>query len=248
MPGYNKQKMNIGLYISALFIIIALIVVFFIMYKYTVEGEATPAFKISKMVVVSSAKTDDIQKVEDSYTANVIQNNDVKISIEKNPEYKKDAIIRKVIINNIQIDKKETIKDIEIYRPSQGTKLYEYEEQYKIGDSLEYLGAQETYLKGENLEISNQGGIIDFSIIINKLGVINYKEDEQIKVDGTLLNALGIEEKDVKFQLKFYLIIELEDNIKLKTKMTLDLPTGNILQEGVETKEYTDLKTVFKRI
>ena len=166
MLEYNKRKMSIGLYISVLFIIIALIVVFFIMYKYAVEGEATPAFKISKMIVVSSVKTDDIQEVEDSYTANVIQNNDVKISIEKNPEYKKEAIIRKVTINNIQIDKKETTKNIEIYRPSQGTKLYEYDEKYKIGNSFEYLGAQETYLKGENLEISNQGGIIDFSIII----------------------------------------------------------------------------------
>ena len=35
---------------------------------------------------------------------------------------------------------------------------------------------------------------------------------------------------------------------KLKTKITLDLPTGNILENGIETLEQTEMKTVFKRI
>ena len=31
-------------------------------------------------------------------------------------------------------------------------------------------------------------------------------------------------------------------------KITLDLPTGNILENGIETTETTNMKTVFKRI
>jgi len=127
-----------------------------------------------------------------------------------------------------------------------GTKNYEYIEQYKIGDQIVYEGEQETYTKGEILQIANQGGIIDFSIIVNNLGTVTYNEDEAIKVDGTLLKQIGIEK--ISFEVEFDLIIELENDIKLKTKITLDLPTGNILENGIETIEETNLKTVFKRI
>ncbi len=248
MQIYGEKKFNKALYISVLLIIIALIVVFFIMYKYTVEGEAIPPFQISKMVVVSSAKTQDIEIVENGYSTKVVQNNDIKIAIEKNPEYKKEAIIRKITINNIQIDKKNSIGNIEIYRPSQEeNKLYEYQEQYKIKDKIEYEGAQETYSKGEKLQIANQGGIIDFSVILNDLGTTNYTENE-LNVDGTLLKNMGISNEQISFEMKFDLIVELENDIKLKTKITLDLPTGNILEEGIETLEQTDMKTIFKRI
>ena len=246
MLGYQEKKINIGAYISILIIILILITIFFIMYKYNVEGEAVPPFKISKMIVVSSTKTENLELVDGIYNTEVLQNNDIKISIEKNPEYKKEAIIRKITINNIQINPKETKGNIEIYRPSQGEKLYEYQEQYKISEKIEYIGAQETYTKGEELQISNQGGIIDFSIIVKNLGNITYNENEAIKIDGTLLKQIGIQE--ISYQVNFDLIIELENEIKLKTKITLDLPTGDILNNGIETTETTDMKTVFKRI
>lgn len=184
--------------------------------------------------------------IEETYTADVIQSNDIKIAIEKNPDYKKEAIIKNIVINNIQINPKETKGNIEIYRPSMGTKNYEYIEKYEIGSQIVYEGEQETYTKGEKLQIANQGGIIDFSIIVSNLGTVTYNEDEAIKVDGTLLKQIGIEQ--ISFEVKFDLIIELESDIKLKTKITLDLPTGNILENGIETLEQTDMKTVFKRI
>lgn len=246
MLNYQDKKLNIIAYLSILAIIIILIVVFFIMYKYQVEGEAVPPFKITKLVGISTAKTKNLMLSEGVYTADVLQSNDIKIAIEKNPEYKKEAIIRNIIINNIQIDAKQTKGNIEIYRPSKGTKNYEYIKQYKIDKQIIYEGAQETYTKGETLQISNQGGVIDFSIIVNDLGTITYNENEAIKVDGTLLKQEGNEK--ISFEVKFDLIIELENDIKLKTKITLDLPTGDILENGVETLEQTNLKTVFKRI
>lgn len=242
----QDKKINIGVYILAVIVTIALIVVFFMMYKYQVEGEAVPPFKISKMVVVSSAKTENLELIDGVYNADIIQNNDIKISIIKNPEYKKEAIIRKITINNIQIDKKQAIGDIEIYRPSRGAKLYDYKEEYKIQNNLEYVGAQETYLKGENLEISNQGGIIEFSIIESNIQKLKYNENETVKVDGTLLRQIGKER--LSYKVYFDLIIELESDLKLKTKITLDLPTGDIFENGIETLEETNMKTIFKRI
>jgi len=246
MLRYQDKKFNTALYISFLAIIIILIAVVFIIYKYQVEGEAVPPFKISKMIVASTAKTENLQLLEGVYTADILQSNDIKIAIEKNPEYKKEAIIKKITINNIQIDSKETKGNIEIYRPSKGIKLYEYQEQYKVQDVLGYEGEQETYIKGDTLQIANQGGVIDFSIIAKDLGKITYNENEAIKVDGTLLKQLGID--NISFEAKFDLKIELENDIKLKTKIILDLPTGNIIENGIETLEEKEMKTVFKRI
>lgn len=244
---YNQnKKLNLVLYFSILALILILITVLFVMYKYSVEGEAIPPFKISKMIVVSSAKTEQVQFEEGKYSAEILQNNDIRIAIEKNSEYKKEAIIKTVTINNIQIDEKNVKGRVEIYRPSRGAKLYEYKEEYKIQEQIQYIGAQETYLKNEDLQIANQGGIIDFSIIVNGLGKIEYSENEKLKVDGTLLKQLGIE--DISYDVRFDLIIELESGIKLKTKILLELPAGDILEKGIETIEQKDMKTVFKRI
>lgn len=242
----KKQKINVKLYISILITIFTLIIVFFVMYKYNVEGESIPPFKISKMVVVSSAKTENLQLQEETYSADIVQNNDIRIAIEKNSEYKKEAIINKVTLNNFQIDKKDTMGNIEIYRPSEGIKMYEYIPQYNVQDTIEYIGEQETYIKGEILQIANQGGIIDFSVILNNIGKVVYNENEALKVDGTLLKQIGIEK--LEYKISFDLIIELESGIRLKSKITLDLPTGDILENGIETLEESDLKIVFKRI
>lgn len=246
MLDYKAKKINVLGYISVLAIIIILIVVFFIMYKYHVEGEAIPPFKISKLVAVSTAKTQNLQIVDGTYSADIIQSNDIKIAIEKNPKYKKEAIIKSVTINNINIKRNQVKGNIELYRPSMGEKNYEYIEKYKIENQIIYEGEQETYTKGEILQIANQGGVIEFSIIVNDIGTITYNENETIKVDGTLLRQIGM--RKISFDVNFDLIIELENNVKLKTKITLELPTGNILENGIETLEQTNLKTIFKRI
>ena len=240
-PG---EKFNVTKYISIILMFIVLIIILFIMYKYQIDGETTPPFKITKMVAVSTVRTENLKLIDNVYNADLLQSNDIKIAIEKNPEYKKEAIIKKIIINNIQIDKKDTQGTIEMYRPVDG--VYKYEEPYRIIDSIQYEGAQETFVSEENVQISNQGGIIDLGVIVKDLGTIQYNDNEAIKVDGTLLKRAGIE--NISFELKFDLIIELESNIKLKTKIKLDLPAGNIIENGIGTIEEKDLRTVFKRI
>ena len=44
----QNKKISVAAYFGILAIIIALIVIFFIMYKYQVEGEAIPPFKYCK--------------------------------------------------------------------------------------------------------------------------------------------------------------------------------------------------------
>ena len=82
----QDKKINIGAYILAVILTIALIVVFFMMYKYQVEGEAVPPFKISKMIVVSSAKTENLELIDGVYNADIIQNNDIKKKFSQKTE------------------------------------------------------------------------------------------------------------------------------------------------------------------
>ena len=245
MIDYQKKKFNVVAYISAVAIVLALIVVLFIIYKYHVEGETTPPFIISKIVAVSTVMTENLELVDGVYNADLVQKNDIKIAIEKNPEYKKEAIIRKITINNVQIDQGELKGKVEVYRPIKDS-TYKIDDKYKVVDQIEYDGAQETYVNEDTLQIANQGGIIDLSIIVKEIGKMQYNDNEAIKVDGTLLKRIGVE--NISFNVQFDLIIELESNVKLKTRVSLDLPAGDIIKNGIETLELNDLKTIFKRI
>jgi len=156
--------------------------------------------------------------------------------------------MKRVTINNIQITETNRAGEIALYRPSKGTNLFDYQEPYLIKDTMEYLGGPETDIKSDVLTISNQGGILEFSVAQHKLGEIEYKENEQIAIDGTLLNRLGLKQEDVAFKLTFDLIIELDSNVKYKCVVTMDLPKGNIAEDGIEIYEQSNFKSVFKRI
>jgi len=77
----QEKKFSLGMYITIVSIVMALIVVCFTMYKYSIEGESRPPFVISKVIITSGAKTVDIHKKEAGYVANVFQTNDIKIAI-----------------------------------------------------------------------------------------------------------------------------------------------------------------------
>ncbi len=244
----GDKKFAIGTYLLIIAVVLMLIVVVFLMLKYNVEGENKPPFKISKIIVTSGAKTINVAQREEGYSADVIQNNDIKIAIEKNSDYKKEAKIRNITINNIQILEAKNTDKIAMYRPSKGTDLFDYQEESKVKDSLVYVGDAETDLKADDLQISNQGGIIEISVSQSALGTIQYAENERIAVDGTMLNTVGKSMEDLTFKLSFDMIIELEEGLKLKTTIQMNLPKGNIIEDGIETFEQSNFKAVFKRI
>lgn len=240
----NKQK-----YIMMFFLILIFCTTFFIMYKYHVEGEKNLPFSITKLVVISSAKTEDLEVSENTYKANVIQKNDIYIAVEKNKEYSKEEAIKKIIFNNFKVIEQNKKGNVKFYRTSQSENSFAYTEEYEIKGSVEYKGAKETNLKLQDMTIANQGGLIELSIVIKELGKINYSEDDNIITDGTLLKRLQLTNEDVKCQISFDMIIELIGGNNFKTTVFLDLPTGDITTNGVDTEEKTDLSNlVFKRI
>jgi hypothetical protein len=245
-----KKKETIKLCVAiSIFIMIVAIVVIMIL-KYQVNGETNMPFNLSKITIVSTAEGE--QNKEDGgenykWNFNINQSNDVYFNIEKNEEYKRSEIIKSVEISNISIKKNPSKGTIKVYMPNSGDgRRYVYDDSFLVKDKLEYNGAKANNEK--NLEIGNQGGNI--LIRFANADVANYtsNDDTEIVHDGTLLKKTGITNEELQFTVNFDFIINT-GKINYKANISLDLPYGNILENGKTELEKTDMSDiVFKRI
>ncbi len=243
--SFSKKRI-IHTFVVIFILIMTILLAALLMFRYHVEGEKNLPFNVKKINIVSTAETDITQDKEEVWHAGMLQKNDIFFVIEKNPNYKKEDAIRKVSFENFQIIKTNEDMAVDIYKPTKTVDSYTYSDEYKIENSLKYVGGQST--NTETLQINNQGGLIGFSVASDNLGEYIFNENEKLPSDGKLLAKAGIKAEDIDFKVTFDLIIETESDHKFKANITLDLPTGNILEEGVGTSEDTDLSSViFKR-
>ena len=240
-----SRKRTIHAFVLIFVLIMIILIASLLMFRYHVEGETNLPFELKKINVISTAESRITQDEEDTHYAEILQKNDISFVIEKNSEYKKEELIKKVSFENFQAVKTNEDMVVEIYKPTTTINTYNYSEKYKT-QKLEYVGGQST--NTETLQINNQGGVIGFSIASGNLGEYIYPKNERVPIDGRLLEKAGIKAEDMNFKITFDLIIETESNHKFKANITLDLPTGNILQDGVGSLEDTELTNViFKR-
>lgn len=234
-------------HISMLIIMLAVIlfIVGIIILRYSVEGETNMPFELSKISIISSAEGIDKEAVDTKWAFDIYQSNDIFLYIDKNDNYGKTEIIKSVTLNNIQIEsnKKDNIK---IYKPdSEQEKLIFKNSESNIVDSLEYTGDMESDLK--NMKISNQGGIIAFRCSLDNLA--EYKSDDEEINYQELLKKAGLTNEELKTELTFDLNLNLQSGKEYKTTINLELPIGNVVDEGTTSQEITDLsKFIFKRI
>ena len=119
----DKDKVQKLKFIIAIFIIVLVIAfVAFRIIKYQTEGEKNMPFNLSKIIVVSTAQKEDITQENGQnnlWNFNIIQTNDVYISIERNKNNtKKDEKIKNISINNIEIIEKPTVGELKPYMPN----------------------------------------------------------------------------------------------------------------------------------
>lgn len=244
--SFSKKRI-IHAFVLIFILIMTIALAALLMFRYHVEGEKNLPFNVKKINVVSTAETDITKDKEEVWHAGMLQKNDIFFVIEKNSNYKKQDAIKKVSFENFQIIKTNEDMVVDIYRPTKAVDTYTYSDEYKIENSLEYVGGQST--NTETLQINNQGGLIGFSVTSDNLGEYIFNENEKLPSDGKLLAKAGIKAEDIDFKVTFDLIIETESNHKFRANITLDLPTGNILEEGVGTSEESNLENViFKRV
>lgn len=245
----NEAKLNKLILKAAYVVIIVLIiaVIALLILKYEVEGEQNMPFNLSSIIVVSNAEGyQEKQSKEYVWDVEIYQNSDIYLNIEKNKNYKETEVIKSIVIDNINIDKEPEVGKIEFYRPStDNLQTYSYEEEYKIVDKVEYLGDTKADIK--NLKISNQGNTLIFRVL-NKTGKRYSSNEENFEHSGKLLEKVGIGYETIKAEISFDLTIILESGISFKSNIKLNLPSGDILEEGSSSLEIKDMKNiVFKR-
>lgn len=227
-------------------ILIATIIVLLIM-KYQVEGENNMPFELSKIMVISTAEGVDIsnEESETKWNLNLIQNNDIYLEIAKNKNYKDTEIIDEIIVDNFNIEEAPKKGVLKIYKPSTEEATYKNSEENEIHESLIYKGKEKSSVK--DLEIANQGGLILFRYSIE--GLEEYHSDEEeMQHDGTILSKINLNNDELKCKVSFDLSIKLKTEIIYTGNIVLELPAGNIIEEGTSHYEKVNLTDIiFKR-
>ena len=239
----NKKYFNIAMIM--IIIAVILFVLGIIVLRYHVEGETNMPFSLSKISVISSSEGVDKEATDTKWAFDVYQSNDVFLYIDKNSGYGKTEAIKSVTISNIQVEgnKKESIK---IYKPDEQEEklIFKNKEENNV-QTIEFAGGLESNLK--QLKISNQGGIVAFRCSLDHLA--EYKSNEEEINHLELLKKAGVSEEDVKVKLLFDLMITLEGGTNYQSTIHLDLPIGNVIEEGTTSKEITEVKDfIFKRM
>lgn len=241
------KKRIIHIYVIVFILVIIMLIAAMLMFKYHVEGEQNLPFELKKINIISTAESELTQEEEEIWHAGILQKNDIYFVIEKNSNYKETEAIKRISFENFQVTKANEEMIVNFYRPTTSVSTYNYSDEYKIENSLELLGGMSTNM--ETLQINNQGGTIGFSVTADNIGEYIFRENEKLPSDGKLLAKAGVEQENIKFTISFDLIIETESNHRFKSNLILDLPTGNILEDGVGSLEDVELKNViFKRI
>ena len=152
----------------------------------------------------------------------------------------------RIKIENINFTKTPAKGTIETYMPnSVEGRLFTNEAEYLVDGSLEYKSAEES--NPQTLEIGANGGYAVIRFSNSGLGSYSSDDDDEIIHDGSLLEKIEVSNEDVQFDVSFDLVITV-DGINYRGTLTLNLPCGNIIEEGTSSLEMTDLSSVvFKR-
>lgn len=227
-------------------IVLILIIAGIIMLRYQVEGETNLPFELTKMIVVSTAESNEIEAAADTkWNFSVNQYNDIYLEIQKNDEYTKNTNIKNITFENFVIEKNSGAENIKLYRANSEGKVVE-DEAHLVGSPLTYKGEKETNL--DELKISNQGSIILLRSVNQNVCEVR-SNDEEIIHDGTLLAKGNANSEDLNYKLSFDVVIETSRDIKYKGTISIELPTGDVQTQGKTQLEKTDFSDViFKRM
>ncbi len=231
-------------------IVIIVAILFFLgitILKYNVEGETNMPFVLSKISIISQSLGTDKTVEGMRWAFDVNETNDIYLYIDKNEGNNQEELIKSVKIDSMNVNTAPTVGQTNFYKPDvTDVNLFFKDSAENVINSLEYAGDVESDIK--NLKISNQGGIVAFRYSINNVAEYTSNDDEQIE-HKDLLNKAGVDYNNLKSNISFDLTINLESGKVFKSNINLDLPLDNVVQEGVVSKEITDVEQfIFKRI
>lgn len=233
--------------VVATIIIFILFVVGVVSLKYNVEGEGNPPFSLSKISIISNIEGTDVEDSQNKWNLKADQNNDIYLYIKKNENYKYTETISSVLLNNFKVEEQPKIGNLQLFKPDSNldSVIFKNNDDNKA-DSIEYTGDTDSSIK--EMKISNQGGLIVFRYAVSDIGNYISNDDEQIN-HSELLKKLSVNNDDLKFKISFDITINLDSKKSYKANMSLDLPIGNVVDDGMQSTENNDLDSIiFKRI
>lgn len=244
----EQKKQTIKLIVAISILALLLVFIMIMMIKYEVEGEKNMPFKLSKLVVIGTVEgVETEQSKEAKWNFDICQNNDVYFYIDKNENSAEDELIKSVKISNIEVDKLPQKGTIKTYMPnSEAGRLYSYDDRFVVEEKLEYRGASES--SSTNLEIGSKGGTALVRFSNTSIGNYTSDKDKEIIHNGTLLEKIDVKNEEIEFKISCKLTIETT-KAKYQSKISLDLPSGNLNEKENCYLEKTDMSDViFKRV
>lgn len=215
--------------------------------RYSIKGETKLPFEISKVTVISNTEGNNNEDAQNKWNLNIFQNNDIYLYIQKNDEYEDIEVIESITLNNFKIVKSPKIGNVKFLKPDlrEETTLFKNIDD-NITDNIEFLGDTVANLK--QMKISNQGGLIVFRSAISDIG--NYiSNDDEIINHNELLKKMNINNSDLEYSISFDINMKFKTGKLYKANIELDLPAGDVVENGTQSKELTDLDDiVFKRV
>lgn len=242
----KKQTIKLVIAVFALVLIITFACI--MMMKYEVEGETNMPFQLSKIMIIGTAEGVEQEESDLKWDFSIYQNNDIYFYIDQNEETaQEDLLIKNIEISNIQVTKAPQKGTIQTYMPnSEAGRLYSYDEQFLVQDSLTYKGASQS--SSTNLEIGSKGGTAWIRFSNTAIGDYSSDKDEEIVHDGSLLEKIKATKEEISFEISFDFMIETTEN-KYKANINLQLPTGDLAAEKTCYLEKTDMSDIiFKRV
>lgn len=240
----NKKIIHVIAVIVIIFVILFVSGIFIL--RYQVEGESNMPFTITKISIIQTVEGIENENTGDKWNFNVNENNDIYIYLEKNSEYNKTEIIESVTINNFSIERVNETGTSKIYKPVMDEKRMFINSTENETTEITYTGDLESNIKEQ--KISNQGGKIAFRYAIDNISQYISQNDEEIN-HSQLLKLTNIQKEDIESNMSFDLTIKLKSGKIYQSKISVQIPGEEIIEEGTKGIEITDLQDIiFKRI
>ena len=243
--SFSKKVFHICMVISIL--VIMLFIFGMIALRYEVEGETNLPFNISKIIIISTVTGEEKENPDYTWAYDILQNNDIYISLEKNSGYNDTEVIEDITLTNFSLITKPQKGNMAILKPNPETGSLFNMSDYNIVEEISYEGTLNTNIK--NLQIGNQGGIILFRYANTNLGEYISNDGDTITHDSSLLQKIDVVKEELYATLSFEMQITLKSAKKYQATIELEMPIDELSEKGKGSIEINDLSDiVFKRI
>ena len=240
----NKKAFHICM--ITVIIAVILFIVGILVLRYNVKGETNLPFNLSKIVIVSTSEGINKENTENKWAMDINQNNDIYLYIEKNDRYNETETIEKITLDNFVITRNSEIGTQKIYKPNENETVIFKNTVENETQTIEYTGDLESNIK--QIKISNQGGLVVFRYSLDQVGEYLSNDGEEVS-HSELLKKININNEDLKASISFDITIKLNSGKAFKATVTIDVPNGNVVENGTVNQEITNLNDiVFKRI